>query len=442
MVETNAALPRFLATIGAGGSELVRLASSEFKKVLGAEVVEKAGQCRFFFSAAPEPVERFEALHSPEKVYAVVIRRGADEFVHPEDGPTAEDALASVIAESDGWDEAIDVWKAIARPDLIDVPLDAASPRGPLRFRVSGKRSGSRARHLSSLGISEAVGAALLERRGWTVDLQDFDVEIVVHLNDDCLLVLLPLLERGGMLQQNFDCKGLCQPVAWAIARSVDIQPGEVVLDPMCGAGIVLLEAAQRWRDAVYLGFDMDTGQLSRLASNLENLSSRARRVISLARADATRLPLASDSVDAIVCDLPFGKLHGSEAENEVLYPAAVAEFHRVLRPSVGRAALLTNQANQHRLIAALAAVPGAWTVTCRRKIPLGKMESILFLCKANLVDTSAEATGEAFELSLPPESMRLPWEYKHLGRSGWGSQKAVDREPLRPITAGRKWAR
>merc|ERR1712232_283219 len=100
-------------------------------------------------------------------------------------------------------------------------------------------------------------------------------------------------------------------------ARSACISSGELIVDPMCGAGIILLEAAQCWSFATYLGFDVDQTQLNRLAANRDLLSGRSRRGMHVVRGDATHLPLPDGCVDAIVCDLPFGKLFGSEAQPE-----------------------------------------------------------------------------------------------------------------------------
>ena len=45
-------------------------------------------------------------------------------------------------------------------------------------------------------------------------------------------------------------------------------QPGEVVADPMCGKGTILIEAAREVPDATYIGCDIDTSQIG---SALEN---------------------------------------------------------------------------------------------------------------------------------------------------------------------------
>eukprot|EP00439_Symbiodinium_sp_Y106_P066985 s1596_g11.t1 len=112
------------------------------------------------------------------------------------------------------------------------------------------------------------------------------------------------------------------------------------------------------------------------------------------------------------------------------LYPAAVAEFCRVLRPSTGRAALLTNQANAGRLAEALAA--GPWHVLCRRKVLLGHMEAVLFLAMRAGEDARAD------EQLQTKDSMRLPWEDQN-GRRTWSSMKASLRQPMRAVAGGKK---
>lgn len=432
-------LQEFLVTTSTGGGDLAALLVAELRQCLQVEKVERFGQARYFFFAEAAP-DCFEALCAPEKVYAVVLRRPAKELQLPQDVTEAELAVSGLVTTSPGWASALETWGSFTRGDR------TAQPRS---FRVSGRRAGKLASHLGSNSIAEAVGEALGIARGWDVDLTGFDVQVVVHLNDEFLLVLLPLLERSSARQNNFACAGLTQPVAWAMARTLDVAPGEVVVDPMCGAGIILLEAVQCWQEALYFGFDESAQQLQRAAENLQLLSGACRQHVALARADATCLPLAAGSVDAIVCDLPFGKLFGSEATNEVLYPAAVAEFRRVLKPVKGRAVLLTSLANSDRLGRALCSAPDQWAVTCRRRLLLGHMESMLFVAFARPVTdaTRAAATAgchaEASETGaepglLPPESSRLPWEDHH-GRHRWSAQKAKVRQSLQPVGGGRK---
>jgi len=45
-------------------------------------------------------------------------------------------------------------------------------------------------------------------------------------------------------------------------AQTLDIKPGNVVLDPMCGSGALLLEALLFWPHARYIGLDIHPAQV------------------------------------------------------------------------------------------------------------------------------------------------------------------------------------
>jgi len=432
----------FFLTISPAGSDLPNLVQREVKEQLCCEEgAERFGQARFFFSAdlADVPIERFFSLCSPEKVYAVVLRVPTAELLAELadlPGPAAEEALADRIAKCGGWSQALETWQAFAACKQ-DVQQDfAAVAQTPQTFRVTGKRAGKLMSHLSSNGMSEAIGESVAASQGWEVTLRSFDVEVVVHLNDEMLVVALPLLERSGSVKQaTFALPGLTQPVAWAMGRSASIAPGEVVIDPMCGSGIILLEAAQCWNEASFLGFDDNVEQVRRTAANADLLVGASRTALNVALGDARHLPLADCSCDVILCDLPFGKLYGSEAANESLYPAVVDEFRRVLRPCTGRAVLLTNQANADRLTDALLASPRPFAVTCRRRLSLGFMKAVLFVAVCPPPEGHCDDSSGT---RLPPESCRLQWEDDR-GRAKWTSFKAMARQPLRPVRRGRE---
>lgn len=136
--------------------------------------------------------------------------------------------------------------------------------------------------------------------------------------------------------------------VAAAMVRLAGVGPGMTVLDPFCGAGTILAEALdvaeKRSRGGAVrvLGGDIDPNAVFVTSQNLEQVG-RA----SLARWDATALPLESASVDRIVSNPPFGKQLSTIEQVGPLYEAAAREWDRVLRPG-GRAVLL---AMEHELL-------------------------------------------------------------------------------------------
>jgi tRNA G10 N-methylase Trm11 len=133
--------------------------------------------------------------------------------------------------------------------------------------------------------------------------------------------------------------------LAAAMVRLADIRPGSVVLDPMCGAGTLLCEAVLFGRllrrgneePLTVYGGDVDTSAVRAANVNLRQLGEFVVNPW-----DARDLPLEDESVDRILCNLPFGKQIGVAEEIGPLYDQAVPEFDRVLRRK-GRAVLLTS---------------------------------------------------------------------------------------------------
>jgi tRNA (guanine6-N2)-methyltransferase len=118
--------------------------------------------------------------------------------------------------------------------------------------------------------------------------------------------------------------------VASVMARLTRPEPGDVYLNLACGSGTLLVERALLGPAARLIGCDLD-GEA--LACAARNLAAAGVENAELTDWDATRLPLADGSVDALTVDLPFGQLVGSHAANAELYPALLAEAARVARP-------------------------------------------------------------------------------------------------------------
>ncbi|NXU63842.1 THUM2 protein, partial [Horornis vulcanius] len=114
-------------------------------------------------------------------------------------------------------------------------------------FRVSCRCSGAIAKILTSQEIGRAIGIMLVKQCGWRADLRDPDLEIFVHLNDIQSVVGIPLFRLPLANREYIKTAGLRSTVAWAMASLAEISAGALVLDPMCGLGTILLEAAKEW---------------------------------------------------------------------------------------------------------------------------------------------------------------------------------------------------
>ena len=82
-------------------------------------------------------------------------------------------------------------------------------------------------------------------------------------------------------------------------------QPGadDCVVDPMCGAGTILIERAHLGRYAMLAGFDRDPDAI---AAAHENIGPRYRPM-GLAQGDALRLPLGNGAATHLVTNLAVG---------------------------------------------------------------------------------------------------------------------------------------
>ncbi|KAF1653753.1 THUMP domain-containing protein 2, partial [Aptenodytes patagonicus] len=173
-------------------------------------------------------------------------------------------------------------------------------------FRVSCRCSGASAKILPSQEIGRALGIALMKQFGWRADLRDPDLEVFVHLNDIHSVVRIPLFRLPLANREYIKTAGLRSTIAWAMASLAEISAGAFVLDPMCGLGTILLEAAKEWPEACYWGADISDSQLEGAAVNIRTAGLMDK--IELLRASVKALPLPSESFDTVISDIPFGK--------------------------------------------------------------------------------------------------------------------------------------
>jgi 23S rRNA G2445 N2-methylase RlmL len=142
-----------------------------------------------------------------------------------------------------------------------------------------------------------------------------------------------PLHERDYRAVERMGA--LKPPVAAAMVRLAEVQAGQSVLDPCCGSGTILLEAAAMGADAS--GGDFDAQAVQDTRANMRTVDAHLR----VEHWDARRLPLEDANVDAVVSNLPWGRQIALDEALSALYAEVCLEIERVLRPG-GRAVLLT----------------------------------------------------------------------------------------------------
>ncbi|HCU33887.1 MAG TPA: hypothetical protein DGT21_00140, partial [Armatimonadetes bacterium] len=208
----------------------------------------------------------------------------------------------------------------------------------PPTFRVTGQRSGEH--EYTSQEIAAAAGAGIRQRHEWQVNLEEYHYEVVVEVEDDHCTVGLRLTKTAlhKRSRQTGGLAALNPTLAYAMGVLSGPMDGETVLDPMCGTGTVLIER-HGLGPALLLGSDLFENAIAEARINTE----AAGVPVHLIRADARRMPLASGSVDKVICNPPWGRRVLGGRSMWRLYRPVFGEIERVLRPG-GLAVILTLQ--------------------------------------------------------------------------------------------------
>lgn len=264
---------------------------------------------------------------------------------------------------------------------LYTFELDAANPLDELRatvadldvpamasartFRVTTNRKGSH--DFTSVDVQRVAGAALQERYGTEVDLEAYDAEVRVDVWGG--EVTVGLQHTTASLSQRharvFEARATLKPnVAYGLLRLPRMeQAPHVILDPFCGSGTLILEAAAHWPRAHLVGTDWDErvvagarvnawanglgGALRRGDLSCGDLScddhappsSHTRpplaRGICLRQSDAREVSgtLSGLRADLVVTNPPYGERLGRRMSFLPFYEQFLEEMHRVLRP-------------------------------------------------------------------------------------------------------------
>lgn len=132
----------------------------------------------------------------------------------------------------------------------------------------------------------------------------------------------------------------------------VQVRVGEVVLDPVCGGGSLLLQAAERqlgggeWAcgGGYAVGAELEPGPARLARQNLQGGSAGWGRGAAAGPAgsvgcwdvlncDSRLCHFRTGCIDCVLADLPFGKRCGSPAELAALYGKILGQLARILRP-------------------------------------------------------------------------------------------------------------
>jgi tRNA (guanine6-N2)-methyltransferase len=215
-------------------------------------------------------------------------------------------------------DSALAIWRRVHK---------VAKPR---TWRVVSQKSGSH--DFRRLDAGEAVRDALQSVLPRSIHhvADDADLEFWLWLSGSEALIGLRLSDatmRHRTYKREHLPASLRPTVAAAMGWLARPAQEDIVLDPLCGAGTVLIERALLAPLKQALGSDIQGKAVETARRN-----ARAAGIEASWRVwDARSLPLDAASVTRIITNLPFGKQISTHEVNADLYGELIGEFGRVL---------------------------------------------------------------------------------------------------------------
>ncbi|KYH42542.1 MAG: tRNA (guanine-N2)-dimethyltransferase [Candidatus Bathyarchaeota archaeon B26-1] len=178
-------------------------------------------------------------------------------------------------------------------------------------FAVRVRRVRGASPALSCMTLERKIGERILKRvSGAKVDLKEPEKTFFGILTDRRFVFGLKLaeikpkefVERSPRRRAFFHPVAMPAKLARCMVNLAQPRRGEVVLDPFCGTGSILLEAGLI--GCRVLGFDVKRRMVE---GTLRNLARYGVNPVGVLVGDARRLPLISCKVDCVVTDPPYG---------------------------------------------------------------------------------------------------------------------------------------
>ena len=239
--------------------------------------------------------------------------------------------------------------KAMCAQKLASIYLAAQSIELPcVSVAVRAKRIGH---GLRSVDVEATIGKALAER-GFKIDLSHPQLLVRALLSEDVCVIgtTLTLIDRSRFesrrprLRPYFYPGVLLPRMARAAVNLTGISAKELLFDPFCGTGGLLLEAGLI--GATVIGSDVDSRMVFGTKMNLDYYDIESALLVQ----DAQRLALRDECVDAVTIDFPYGRSVSVRAQSlNQLTVTALEETLRVLK-CAARAVLISHNSIEREI--------------------------------------------------------------------------------------------
>ena len=209
---------------------------------------------------------------------------------------------------------------------------DIEIPEGT--FAVRGKRFEGMMKNIDSQDVIRKLGGALSKKND--VNLREPDNEVVILMSDRLHVFLKEKeVDRNILDTRKVGERPFFSPIslhprfARAVINLTGVKRGSTVLDPFCGTGGLVIEAAFMGMKAIASDFDPEM-----IAGTQENMDYYGLDLHDFDVIDISEVPDRFGEVDAIASDPPYGRSTHTGGENiESIYARAMDAFYEVLKP-------------------------------------------------------------------------------------------------------------
>lgn len=221
------------------------------------------------------------------------------------------------------------------------------SIRKRVLFRVISRMSGYR--NFQKRDLQQIVERSLIDK-GWYLSESDtgLDVWAEIHGEDGYLSVRLSKPDMSQRSYKQVQVPHTLKPtVAYSMVRLSKPHPDDIFLDPMCGAGTILLERAFSGRYRYLLGGDISEEAIYATIKNF----GRQHQPRQFFHWDSEVLPIQPGSVDKIVCNLPIDGLGTTTTDLYHHYQRFLKQFESAIKPGGNMVLLSMQSAPLNRLL-------------------------------------------------------------------------------------------
>jgi tRNA (guanine10-N2)-dimethyltransferase len=227
----------------------------------------------------------------------------------------------------------VDLFMFSCKPSIGDINTKASGNTFGEKCTIA-VRCKNRSENMDSKSIMDSLADIYTKNR--KVSLDNPDIEIRGLITDSTLYVGLKIAEidsrqfrkRKAQNRPFFSPISMDPKIARAIVNLSSIKRNEVLLDPFCGTGGILIEAGLI--GAKVVGSDIENKMIEGCKKTLDFYNVKNYNLFC---SDIGEINKHVDVADAIVTDLPYGKSTTTKGEKiDHLYERAFENFSKLLK--------------------------------------------------------------------------------------------------------------